>query len=335
MPPFDEIRMTAMLSFQQHKFYSLLEEKLRAITALNVEGSLDAMNLLDRVQIDPLMVINTKASISHRENETNTLKALVLAKYIISYMTGPQDTVQIMRTVDELRNVFLDSAKMETLLEANFIKLDENPFEKFRKGITVKESDLEWQGLLDFANYLKYALKLMRDPPNKVISMRAAAILSGFEKCLEGGWSGLGAEAKRRHLIYHFLTGIHRAPRTSKKRSEPTPPRAKQESLPVAPVALQERPQTPQQVLGSATPPPATPPPVQGAPLSRDCSFSLLSLSRNVSISLDDLDMLIADLEGDLDLFHLESVFDDYPATPATAAEEDLLADGLGGATFL
>lgn len=214
-----------MAGLHQHRYYPLIEEALRPIQTMKIEGKLDSTNLLDLLGIHPEAFLPPASSISQRENEINTLKALVLAQFILSYMTSPENEVQPIASVDELRAVFLDHVTMTSLLDQNAVKYEENPFQKFKKASPLaSDNETEWQGLLIFANYLKYAIKLLREPPNKVVSMRAAAILSGFEKCLEGGWSGLGPEAKRRHLIYHFLTGINRAPRSSKKREKHSEP---------------------------------------------------------------------------------------------------------------
>eukprot|EP00981_Chlorochromonas_danica_P010704 scaffold3341_cov165-Ochromonas_danica.AAC.19 len=210
-----------MAGLYQHRYYPLIEEALRPIQSMKIEGKLDSTNLLDLLGIHPETFLPPASSISQRENEINTLKALVLAQFILTYMISPENEVQPIANVDELRAIFLDHVTMTSLLDQNAVKVEENPFQKFKKASPLaSDNEAEWQGLLIFANYLKYAIKLLREPPNKVVSMRAAAILSGFEKCLEGGWSGLGPEAKRRHLIYHFLTGINRAPRSSKKREK-------------------------------------------------------------------------------------------------------------------
>lgn len=116
-------------------------------------------------------------------------------------------------TPDSLQTIMSDQTILE-VFEQNSISDDKNPF----RDVTGEE----WQKLVDYGNHIINCQAILKHSPNKVICMKACAILTGFDNCLVGNWRSLGKAVKRRHLLFHYFTGIHRGtrPRAKKKAME-------------------------------------------------------------------------------------------------------------------
>lgn len=159
--------------------------------------------------LDVNAFLSTKQS---NEKLSSELRALILAQHVMLYKDKPEDLVKpdTLADSDQLKAIFADEFTVHDLLTVNSLPTSKNPFSIF----TDAFGEVEWNKMLEFANYLLYCVCLVKDN-QKVVCMRAAAILSGFDRCMTGKWTSLGNEIKRRHLIYHHVTKAVRVIRES------------------------------------------------------------------------------------------------------------------------
>lgn len=145
-------------------------------------------------------------------------KALVLAHFIVLYYGHEDSTLlrSLFRSPAELKTIFLDAAQVTSLLQRNSLPVDRNPFSAYEMS-KFESPDEEWEDMTRFSNVLKYGIHLTVHPPNKVVCMKAAAILTSFRKCLVGGWMKISTSVRRRHLLYQYISGDFRQRRMSGK----------------------------------------------------------------------------------------------------------------------
>lgn len=203
----------AMEALRKHRYFGVIEERLLAGAPTTVVAkSLHLGRILAALGID----IDTFSQSSDPATKVSVeieLKALVLAYFVLVFQGSETDKLKDTGKLLASCDVFKDDYMLVEILGVSNIPLEGNPFKN-----PEDISDAEWDSLLQFAHYIKYCEELLRKSPNKVISMRVAALLTGFDKCMIGNWKALGVEVKRRHAIFHFITKKRRTERGSKKR---------------------------------------------------------------------------------------------------------------------
>jgi hypothetical protein len=224
LPPKPPVRprpCSPMDHLSVHPYYDLLEPKVHHyLHTQDFQRGLEVNDLLNLLHITDLQTFTKRASYPNPENE---IRSLAVALFAIKEMESMENEVHPIDSVQELKSIFLREAYVEDLLAENNLDGQKSPFNSITNSDASCEE--EWQSLLDFANYLKYCALILHQPPNKVISMKAAALLTGYTKCLEGKWAALGGEIRRRHLIFHGITGVKRRKRSRNPKDQSSPRR--------------------------------------------------------------------------------------------------------------
>eukprot|EP01031_Cornospumella_fuschlensis_P026772 gene26772-32350_t len=210
---------------EKNRYYPVLQASLERITQFMIyePHSVDLSQLLSYFHID----IQRMTSRCHSPaNEENEIKALVLAKCVLVWQefhaihdTNPHKPV-LLQSDEDIKRLFADQAVVNKLFFQNHFLHEKNPFIPLFSPRRMEGVAEEWTKLREYANYMLYVVYLLKTPPNKVVCMRCCAILTGFDKCQEGGWKGLGMDIKRRHLLFHQFTQIRRQVRVTRKKLE-------------------------------------------------------------------------------------------------------------------
>lgn len=190
---------------ENHPQYDLIADKYVNAPIFVSRHSIDVAKLLNGLE---------SRCVDFTLDQILELKALILAYHISCYV-GHEDrelTESFHQSTEELKSVFRDEQRVASLLLKNNLPTDKNPFSTYKMN-RCEFNESEWEDMVHFANWIRYGIYLSVAPPNKVVCMKAAAILTGFRKCLVGGWAKISTAVRRRHLLYQFISGDNRQSR--------------------------------------------------------------------------------------------------------------------------